>query len=69
MALGRILIVIGLALAALGLLVTVVPALRPGRLPGDLAFGSGNVRLYVPLGTSLVLSVILSLVLWLVSRR
>jgi hypothetical protein len=69
MHLGRILIVSGLALALLGLLVSAFPGFRPGRLPGDVAFGSGNVRVFFPLGTSLLLSVILTLLLWVVTRR
>jgi Protein of unknown function (DUF2905) len=66
---GRVLIVVGLALASLGLVLTAFPGLRPGRLPGDIEFGSGNVRVYIPIGTSLVFSVILTLVLWLLNRR
>ena len=66
---GRVLIVVGLALAALGLVITAFPGLRPGRLPGDVSFGSGNVRVYIPIGTSLLFSVVLTLVLWVVNRR
>jgi hypothetical protein len=39
------------------------------RLPGDLSFGKGNTRVYVPLGTSIVLSVVLTIVLNLFVRR
>jgi hypothetical protein len=39
-----------------------------GRLPGDLRWGSGGVRVYVPLTSMLLVSVLLSLVLWLVCR-
>lgn len=66
---GRILIGIGIAIVALGLLVQFVPALRLGKLPGDFAFGSGNVRVYIPLGTSILLSVLLTLVFSLFARR
>jgi Protein of unknown function (DUF2905) len=66
---GRILIVVGLTLTAIGLLLTAFPGLRPGRLPGDFVLGSGNVRIYLPLGTSLLLSVVLTLMLWVLSRR
>jgi len=38
-------------------------------LPGDLSFGNGNVRVFVPLGTSLVLSLLLTLLLNLFLRR
>jgi Protein of unknown function (DUF2905) len=66
---GRVLIVVGLVLTALGLLLTAFPGLRPGRLPGDLAWGSGNVRVSFPLGTSLVLSLLFTLVFWVLNRR
>jgi hypothetical protein len=66
---GRWLIGLGLAIVALGLIVQFVPQLRLGKLPGDLAFGNGNVRVYVPLGTSILLSVLLTLAFSLFSRR
>ena len=72
MGLGRVLIVIGVALALLGLLLQFIPALRLGRLPGDVAFGGPGWRVYLPLGTSLLLSVGLSLLLallGLIARR
>jgi len=66
---GRVLIVIGLVLTGLGLVLTAFPSLRPGRLPGDFTFGGGNVRVYLPLGTSLLLSLLLTLVFSLLNRR
>jgi hypothetical protein len=45
------------------------PALRIGRLPGDLRVERGNFRFYFPLATSIVVSVVLSLLLWLFGRR
>jgi len=68
--LGRLLIVLGLAAVALGVVLVVfgrVPGL--GRLPGDISIQRGSWAFYFPLGTSLVLSVILTLVLWLIGRR
>jgi hypothetical protein len=69
-ALGRLLLFAGIGLALLGLLLLVagrIPFL--GRLPGDLSFGSGNVQVYVPLATSVLLSLVLTLVLNLLARR
>jgi hypothetical protein len=66
---GRLLIGIGIAILALGLLVQFFPALRPGKLPGDFAFGNGNVRVFIPLGTSILLSILLTLALSLFVRR
>ena len=62
MNLGRILIVLGLGLVGFGLLIQLVPALRLGRLPGDFSFGGPGWRVYLPLGTSLLLSIVLSLI-------
>ena len=40
-----------------------------GRLPGDIYIGRENWRFYFPFGTSMLLSAVLSLLLWLFSRR
>ena len=69
MSLGRTLIALGATALVIGILIEFVPWLRPGRLPGDLSFGNGNVKVFLPLGTSLVLSVVLTLVLMLFARR
>ena len=68
--LGRVLVVLGLIVVALGvvlLLVDRVPWI--GRLPGDIHLQRGNWTFYFPLGTSILLSVVLTLVLWLIGRR
>lgn len=68
---GRMLLLLGIVLAATGLFLMIGPRLPGfiGRLPGDLSFGRGNVRVYVPLGTclllSLILTIIVSLITWL----
>jgi hypothetical protein len=64
---GRILILIGVVLIAVGAIFEFAPWLRLGRLPGDISVGNGNVRFYFPIVTSLLLSVVLSLLLWLFS--
>ncbi len=67
--LGRTFLMIGLVLTGLGvaLLLAGRIGLPLGRLPGDLHWRSrsGNAQVYFPLATSLVLSVLLSLVMWL----
>jgi len=68
--LGRALVVLGLVIAAVGLLLVAfdrVPWL--GRLPGDISIQRGNWTFYFPLGTSILLSIVLTLVLWLIGRR
>jgi hypothetical protein len=67
--LGRPLIVVGVVLVGLGLLLSLggkVPGL--GRLPGDIVIERAGFRLYLPLGTSLLLSLIVTGVLWLLRR-
>jgi hypothetical protein len=67
--LGRFLIVGGLVLAALGVLLSLggrIPGL--GRLPGDIVIERGSFRLYLPLATSILLSLLLTGVLWLLRR-
>lgn len=68
MSFSRLLIVFGLVLIALGLLWPVIAKLGLGRLPGDIVIERENFRLYIPLGTSLLISVFLSLVLWFLNR-
>ena len=61
---GKLLVVVGLGLAALGL--AIMAGLPLGRLPGDVVVRRGNVTLYLPLATSVVLSLLLTLVVsWL----
>ncbi len=70
--LGRVLLAAGAILALVGALLLLAdrfPALRIGRLPGDLSLERGRLRLYLPLGTSILLSILLTLVLWLLRRR
>jgi hypothetical protein len=68
---GRTLIAIGVALVVVGVLVTLGERLpiRWGRLPGDIVVRGKNTTFYFPLVTSLLLSIVLSLVMWLIGRR
>jgi hypothetical protein len=63
---GPTLVVVGLAVAAIGGLIWL--GLPLGRLPGDLAFERGGVRVYVPITTSLLVSAAFMLVSWLLRR-
>jgi hypothetical protein len=71
MSLGRLLIVLGLLVAALGVVVALGEKLpiRLGRLPGDIVVRGKHSVFYFPLMTCLLISAVLSLVLWLVNRR
>ena len=68
---GRTLIVIGLILAAVGVLLTFGEKLpiKLGRLPGDITIRGKNSVFYFPLVTSLLISIVLTVVLWLFGRR
>jgi len=68
---GRTLIVAGAVLIAIGLLFLAGDKLpiRFGRLPGDITLRGRNSVFYIPLTTCILLSAILSLVLWLFHRR
>ena len=63
---GRLLVLVGLGIAALGLIIMLgVPI---GRLPGDLTIKRGNFTLYFPLATSIIASLLLTLLLTLLRR-
>jgi hypothetical protein len=66
---GRLLVIGGIAAIIVGLIIQYVPALRPGRLPGDVSFGGNHWRVYFPIGTSIVLSLLLTMLFALFSRR
>ncbi len=65
---ARFLIVLGVILVVAGLLWPWLGKLGLGRLPGDIWIERDNLTVVIPLGTSLLLSVVLSLVLWLIGR-
>jgi hypothetical protein len=68
--LGRLLVVGGVMLAVVGLVLIVAPNIPfLGRLPGDIRIDNENVKVFVPLGTMLLLSLILTVVLNLLNRR
>jgi hypothetical protein len=67
-AMARALIVLGLVILAAGLLWPYLSQLGLGRLPGDIVIERENMRLYFPLATCLLISLLLSAVLWVVNR-
>lgn len=67
---GKFLIILGVIIIVAGLLLTFagkIPFI--GKLPGDIVIQKRNFILYFPLGTSILLSIILSLIFYLLSRR
>jgi hypothetical protein len=65
---ARFLIILGLVLVLVGLAWPFLGRLGLGRLPGDIVIARGNATFYFPLMTCLILSVVFSLVMWLVNR-
>ena len=68
--LGRLLIGLGLVLLVAGGLLLLVGrmGIPLGRLPGDISYRGRNLNVYFPLGTSILVSILLSLVFYLLSR-
>jgi len=68
---GKILVVIGLGLVALGLLLWLGGKMNLplGRLPGDIRVDRQNFKFYFPLTTCVLISAVLTLIMWLLRRR
>lgn len=69
-AFGRILIIIGIILIVVGGLFMLggkIPFL--GKLPGDIAIQKKNYSFYFPVTTSIIISIVLSFIMWLLSKR
>lgn len=65
---GRLLIILGIVILVLGMLWPLITRLGLGRLPGDIVIERENFRLYIPIMTSLIVSVVLSVIFWLINR-
>jgi hypothetical protein len=65
---ARFLIVLGLAILVVGLLWPFLSRIGLGRLPGDIVIERENMTFYFPLMTCLLLSIVFSLVFWIVNR-
>lgn len=64
----RFLIVLGLVIVAAGILWPLVAKVGLGRLPGDIVIQRENMTLHFPLATGLLISLIFSVLLWLLAR-
>ncbi len=68
--LGRSLVILGVILAAIGAILLLGPRVPLlGRLPGDIRIERDGLTIYLPIATMLIVSVVLSVVLSLLSRR
>ena len=63
---GKWLIIMGLLMVAAGAAVLLFGRLGLFRLPGDIEFGGRNWRVFIPVTTSIILSIVLTLLLWLI---
>lgn len=67
---GRFLIITGIVFAAIGGLIFLsgrIPWI--GKLPGDIIIQKKNFTLYIPIATSILLSIIITIILWLTGKR
>lgn len=65
---SRLLILLGMVLVAIGLLWPVISKLGLGRLPGDIVIRRDHVVFYAPITTCLLISLVLSLIVWAFTR-
>ena len=67
---GRIIVILGISLIVIGGIVMLLgrAGLPLGRLPGDIVYKGKNTIFYFPLATSILLSIVLSIVMYLVGR-
>jgi len=64
---GKLLITIGLFVALLGAVFLLLGQLGLFKLPGDLQFGSKNLRVFIPITSCIIISIVLTLILWLIN--
>ncbi|MGC1456004.1 MAG: DUF2905 domain-containing protein [Nitrospirota bacterium] len=66
---AKVMIIIGAVLIAAGLVILVFPRLPfVGKLPGDILIKKENYTLYFPLATSIVISIVISLILYIINK-
>lgn len=64
---GKWIIAMGITIAIAGVLVMILGRMGLFRLPGDLEFGGKNWRIYLPIASCIIISIVVTLVLWLIS--
>jgi len=65
---ARMLIIIGIVIVLIGVLWPWLGRLGLGHLPGDIIFERGNVKFYFPITTCVLISAVISLIIWAVNR-
>ncbi len=66
---GRFLVIAGMVILVIGVIFLLSDKIPLGRLPGDIQIGSGRIKIYIPIATSILLSIILTLILNFFSRK
>ena len=66
---GKILIIAGLVLLAAGIIFILYPRLPLGKLPGDIIIKKGSFTFYFPLATSIIISIILTVIIYFIGRH
>ncbi len=64
---GKLLITIGLLIALLGTVFLLLGQLGLFKMPGDLQFGSKNWRVFIPITSCIIISIVLTLLMWLIN--
>jgi hypothetical protein len=64
---GKWLILMGIAIILAGVLVMILGRAGLFKLPGDLEFGGKNWRIYFPIASCIIISIVLTLILWLIN--
>ena len=66
---GRFLVIAGTVIIVVGVLFLIADKFPIGRLPGDFHFGAGKVRIYIPVATCILLSIVITLIVNFFSRK
>ena len=64
----RTLIIIGILILVVGLLWPWIGKIPLGRLPGDIIISRPGVKIYIPIATMILVSIVISLILWLIRK-
>lgn len=64
---AKVIIIIGLVIISAGIMIFLLGKVGLFKLPGDIRFQSKNFKLYFPLASSVIISIVLTLILWLIS--
>jgi ABC-type antimicrobial peptide transport system permease subunit len=64
---GKLVLIVGIVLSLIGAVIILLGHLGLFKLPGDLEFSGKNWKVYIPIASCIIISIILTLILWLVS--